>query len=112
MPKHAAFWVLCLGATVFLLASCEDKKFLKTKNATKSIQSLAPDNTVAINSYQVRFNPYAKGVFILTLEDGSTYTAGSLDGGTVSSVHALLTDPAVRFDTVRGELIINKTIHP
>jgi hypothetical protein len=95
--------------TIFL-TSCNDKDFKKTKNGTKMVRLFSATPLVKIKSYRLTYNPKSNGFIKLELESGAEYVAPSVDGGSFSSINSLLKEPYVLFDTVRKELIIDKTI--
>ena len=107
--------VHCLNLLVFLLIiallfACKDQAFTKTKNADSEINSLNGSSNLRIKSYSLSYNPKSNGLIKLELENGAEYKAKSVDGGSFSSINSLLNQPEVLFDTIRKEVIINKSI--
>jgi len=71
---------------------------------------LVRSSSVRIKSYILTYNPKSNGFIKLELEDGTEYRATSVDGGSFSSINSLLKEPEVLFDTIRKEVVINKSI--
>lgn len=92
------------------MVSCNGERFTRTKAPTKKIYSLNRSTSIKIKSYTLTYNPKSNGFIKLVLATGAEYQAKSVDGGSFSSINALLKEPSVLFDTTRKEVIINNII--
>lgn len=106
--KSKILQLFFLFFVIVLFTSCEDKMFKRTKVPDIEINSLSKSSFIKVKSYVLTYNPKSNGYIEITLEDGSKYTAKSVDGGSFSSINSLLLQSEVVFDTVRKEVVLNK----
>jgi len=111
MKSNHITLLLLLMVFIFFM-SCKDRTFTKTKSASVKIHSLVGTSSVKVKSYTLTYNPKGNGFIRIELESGAEYQAKSVDGGSFSSINSLLKEQGVLFDTVRKELIINKSTQP
>ncbi len=108
--KSNHFIIQLFLAVSILFMSCRDRAFTKTKKATVETHSLDGSSTVKVRSYSLTYNPKGSGFIELVLDNGAEYQAKSVEGGSFSSINSLLKEHGVLFDTIRKELVINKSI--
>lgn len=113
--------ILLILVFITILNSCKkevqvvEQGFVKTGTKDLTIFLLDSvvkfDNPMQIDSFNLTYNPKSNGYVKLLLQNGDTYEAKSVDGGSFSSIHSLLKEQTVQFDTIRKEIVIQKSIN-
>ncbi len=98
------FFLVGLVLIVLTTTGCESKiDFEKTKK----VKELIASPIEGVTNYYIRFNPRGSSTIIITLTNGEEYTASDLNQAQAASLHAILSEKNIQFDTENEAFVLN-----